>query len=233
VITLLRRLGLTLLVLLLLPLIVLAALWPLTPSVADAEQRVQARLAAHSAQDLGALPRPDRAAQALIATEDSRFYTHHGIDLQGVVRAAIGFAQGSRDPGGATLDQQLAKNLYTSDSLLAKVEQVELAVKLEARYSKPEILEMYLAEVYFGHGYFGLSAASRGFFDRAPADLTWGQASLLAGLVNAPSAYDPLTHLRRARQRQRHVLDRLVAVGTLTRAGADAAYLSPVHLVPT
>ena len=207
-------------------------LWPLTPSVADAEQRIESRLSRHTAADPRALPVPDRVGRAIIATEDSRFYAHHGLDLLGVLRAALGFSRGSADPGGATLDQQLSKNLYTSNSLLAKVEQVELSFKLEAAYSKTQILEMYLSEVYFGEGHYGLAAAARGYFGVAPANLTWAQASLLAGLVQAPSAYDPLHHLDLAKKRQRHVLDRLVAVGTLSAGDADAAFGRPLQFQP-
>jgi len=168
---------------------------------------------------------------AVVATEDSRFLSHHGLDMVGVLRAAWTTLQGSqRDAGGATLDQQLAKNLYTADTLSAKVEQIELSFKLEAQYSKPQILEMYLAEVYFGHGFYGLPAAARGLFGVAPADLSWAQASLLAGLVQAPSAYDPYRHQDLAKQRQRHVLERLVATHTLSQAQADAAYADPLGL---
>jgi membrane carboxypeptidase/penicillin-binding protein len=215
----------------LLPVALLAVMWPLTPSVGDAERRIAVRLAAHGGRDPGILPRPDKVGLALIATEDSRFYSHHGLDAFGVVRAAAAAATGSRtDFGGATLDQQLCKNLYTSNSLAAKVEQVVLSFKLEAHYSKQQILEMYLAEVYYGHGFYGLSAASRGYFGVAPADLNWAQASVLAGLVQAPSAYDPYQHLARAKARQRHVLDRLVATKTLTIEQADASFAMALHL---
>lgn len=194
--------------------------WPLTPSVGDAESRIAARLAAHGAHDPGALPVPDRVGEAIIATEDSRFRSHHGLDLLGVVRAALSVSNG--DAGGATLDQQLAKNLWTGDGgLLSKAEQVELSFKLEARYSKDQILEMYLSAVYFGHGFYGLPAAARGYFGVAPSDLSWAQASLLAGLVQAPSAYDPYRHPALAKSRQGHVLDRLVATHRLSRQQAD------------
>ncbi|MCU1595478.1 MAG: putative Transglycosylase [Frankiales bacterium] len=214
-----------------LPLVAVGVLWPLTPSVDDAEARIEARLASHGAKDPHAVPRPDKVGIAVIATEDSRFYRHHGLDALGVVRAAMSAISGSHhDFGGATLDQQLAKNLYTSNSLPAKVEQVVLSFKLEAQYSKSQILEMYLSEVYLGHGFYGLPAASRGYFGVAPADLTWAQASVLAGLVQAPSAYDPYSHRDLAKSRQRHVLDRLVAIKTLTAAQADAAYSAPLNL---
>ncbi|MGZ6825632.1 MAG: transglycosylase domain-containing protein [Mycobacteriales bacterium] len=227
-----RRLLVGVLALLvLLPVAAVALLWPLTPSVADAEQRIAARLAARGAKDPHALPRPNKVGVAVVATEDCRFFSHHGLDALGVLRAVGAAVSGARgDFGGATLDQQLAKNLYRQGGLLAKVEQVELSFKLEARYSKPEILEMYLSAVYFGHGFYGLPAAARGYFGVAPADLSWAQASVLAGLVQAPSAYDPYAHPALARSRQRHVLDRLVATGALTPAQADAADRAPLAL---
>lgn len=227
----LRVLASLLAALVVLPVVLVAALWPLTPSVSDAEARIAARLSSHGAKDPHAVPQPNKVGLAVIATEDSRFYSHHGLDAQGVVRAAISAIRGSHhDFGGATLDQQLAKNLYTSNSLLAKLEQAELSFKLEAQYSKPQILEMYLSEVYLGHGFYGLAAASRGYFGVAPADLSWAQASMLAGLVQAPSAYDPYAHRTLAKSRQRHVLDRLVATNVLNSAQGDAAYRAPLGL---
>ena len=226
----LRVLVLLLVVVVVAPLAAVGVLWPLSPSVSDAEQRISGRLAQQSAHDPHALAIPNKVGIAVIATEDSRFFSHHGLDVLGVVRAIWGFAHGSADPGGATLDQQLAKNLYTSDSIQAKAEQVELSFKFESQYSKPQILEMYLSEVYYGHGFYGLPAAARGLFGVAPSDLSWAQASLLAGLVQAPTAYDPYRHLDLAKQRQRHVLDRLIATHTLTPAQAAAAYGAPLNL---
>ena len=213
--------------------LLIALLWPLTPSVRGAEDIIAANLDQHHGVDLGTLPSPDKVGLAVVATEDSRFYAHHGLDSQGILRAMFGFAHSSQDPGGATLDQQLAKNLYTPhDTTLDKVEQVELSFKLEAAYSKPQILEMYLSVVYYGHGFYGLNAAAKGYFGQQPSTLTWAQASLLAGLLQAPSAYDPYTHLVRAKSRQRHVLDRLVAVHTLSAAQADSSYRAPLALRP-
>lgn len=210
----------------------IAVLWPLTPGVGDAEARVRAQLRDVHATDPRALPIPDRVGVAVVATEDSRFYSHHGIDLLGVARALVGMARSGVDTGGATLDQQLAKRLYTPGwpGPWAKVEQAELALKLDAQYSKAQILEMYLSDVYFGHGFYGLPAAARGYFGVAPADLTWAQASLLAGLVQAPSAYDPYAHLRLAKERQAEVLGRLVATHDLTTAQAARVARQPLHL---
>jgi membrane peptidoglycan carboxypeptidase len=216
----------------LLALVVVAALlggagWVLTPSVDDAPQQVAAFLAAHDAPALeGAVP--SRLAEALIATEDSRFRSNPGVDPLSLLRAPWTLLTG-QDPGGATLEQQLAKNLYEggNNTGVEKVAELALALKLDSRFSKDEILRLYLDDGYYGHGFYGLTAATEGYFGVAPARLTEAQATLLAGLFQAPSAYDPLVHPAAARARQAHVLDRLVAVGSLTRAQADAVAAQP------
>ena len=227
-----RRLLAVLATLAVAPIAGIAVLWPLTPSVAGAEQMVRAHLSTHHAPELAALPRPDRVAQALIATEDSRFTHTPGIDPISVVRAGLGALTGTGDTGSATLEQQLAKNLYfpQDDGLVSKVQEAELALKLDAPYSKNDVLRMYLADVYFGHGFYGLPAAAHGYFGVAPAQLSWPQASMLAGLVQAPSAYDPISHPSTGQLRERHVLDRLVAVSVLSPAQADAAFAAPLGL---
>jgi len=214
------------------PILGVAALWPLTPSVDSAGQLVRANLATHHSPELAALPRPDRVAQALIATENSRFYQMPGIDLVSVVRVAFATLTGNRDTGGATLEQQLAKNLYfpQDDGIITKVQEAEVAQKLDARYTKDEVLRLYLADAYFGQGFYGLPVAADGYFAKTPAQLSWSQASMLAGLVQAPSAYDPMIHLSAGRLRQRHVLNRLVAIGVLSAAQADAAFAAPLGL---
>jgi membrane peptidoglycan carboxypeptidase len=113
------------------------------------------------------------------------------------------------------------------------LERIALAIKLKYSYSKEEILSMYANIVYFGHGYYGLVAASCGYFGRAPASLSWAQAAMLAGAVNAPSADDPRVHPAAARSRESHVLRRLVAVKVLTTQQADDALAEPLGLVQT
>jgi penicillin-binding protein 1A len=137
-----------------------------------------------------------------------------------------------RDQGGATLEQQLTKNLYEqgNSGASAKAAEAVLALKLDRRWSKQQILTMYLDDGYYGHGFYGLTAASRGYFGVDPGALSWAQASVLAGLFQAPTAYDPLAHPAAARARQLHVLDRLVAVGTLGRAQADSIARQPWDL---
>jgi penicillin-binding protein 1A len=196
------------------------------PSVADAQQRVAAELRAHG-ETLTPAPLPQRVATSLVAVEDERYWHHGAIDPVAVCRAFVeAVAHPGRDTGGSTIAQQLAKVLYLDGATgpLATLRAVGLAFKLEHRYSKAQILGMYLDAVYFGHGYWGIDAASRGYY-RTPAQrLTWGEATLLAGLPQAPSADDPVLHFAAARARQRHVLDRLVVNHALTRAQAAAAY---------
>ena len=136
------------------------------------------------------------------------------------------------DQGGSTIDQQLAKNLYTSgrSGFTQDVEQVALALKLNLTYSKAEILQLYAEVAYYGHGYYGLSAASCGYFGRPPADLTLVQAAMLAGVVNAPTYDDPLVYPAQARARLVHVIGRMAAVGYLTTAQKNAALKAPLDL---
>jgi penicillin-binding protein 1A len=220
---LLRRLLVVLVGLLVVAALLLAAGWVLTPSVDDAADRVAAHLAEHHAPALrGAVPA--KVAAALTATEDSRFENTPGLDPLGLIREPLGAVTG-RDEGGATLEQQLVKNLYQEGStagLTAKAENPVLALKLDRTWTKAQILRMYLDDGYYGHGLYGLTAASEGYFGVEPGRLTWAQASLLAGLFQAPSAYDPFRHPDAARNRQQHVLDRLVATGRLSRSAADA-----------
>jgi penicillin-binding protein 1A len=191
------------------------------PSVADAPARVRVLAAAHSAT-LRAAPAPTRVAAALLATEDARYYSNPGVDPLGAARWIVGTVQGSPDAGGATIEQQLAKMLYTNghQGTIDRVEQVGLALKLDRTYSKAQILRMYLNTAYFGHGYYGITAAAKGYFSRSADHLTWPQAALLAGLVQAPTAYDPVAHPDLATSRRAHVLDRLAATGSLSATQA-------------
>ena len=168
-------------------------------------------------------------SQALLATEDSRFYSHHGLDPQSLVRGMWTFvSQGKLE--GATIDAQLAKLLYGGErsGVWETAKEGMLAVKLDDAYSKREILAMYLDAAYFGHQAWGVEKAARVYFGVRADQLSWGQASLLAGLVNAPTAYDPTAHLTLARSRQRHVLNRLVATHVFTPAEADAVFAEPL-----
>ncbi|HEX8998119.1 MAG TPA: biosynthetic peptidoglycan transglycosylase [Ktedonobacterales bacterium] len=200
------------------------------PSVADAPQRVAAILQAHRGQPVSAT---GKAGQAIVAVEDQRFYTNPGIDVVSMLHVTWGFiTTGSTDQGGATIPEQLAKSLYVSDptSVSGKLEEMGLAIKLDQRYSKAQILVMYLNAIYYGHDAYGIEQASQTYFHTSADQLTWGQASMLAGLPQTPSAYDPIEHFALARLRQRHVLSRLVATGRLTPAQATSAYAETAAL---
>jgi len=228
----LRRVLIAVLAIALAGALAFAVLMLVTPSVSTAPSLAQAFDRAHGAPYPGP-PVPERFAAALVATEDHRFYSEPGFDPIAIGRVIAGRLTGQPDQGGATLYQQLAKMLYTpgSSGPGAQAEQVILGIKLDLSYTKAQILRFYADVAYFGHGYFGLAHASCGYFGVTPAGLTWSQAALLAGLMPAPSADNPIAHLTVARAREAHVLGRLVATGALTQAQAARAYRAPLHLV--
>jgi membrane peptidoglycan carboxypeptidase len=209
----------------------LGLLFVLTPSAGQATALAAAQAREHHVAYPGP-PVPQYFAEALVATEDHRFYADPGVDPLALVRVAASWITGHTDGGGSTIDQQLAKNLYTAghSSFPQIVEQVALAVKLNQAYSRDEILRLYAEIAYYGHGYYGLQAASCGYFGRPAAELTVVQAAMLAGAVNAPTYDDPLVYPAQARARLVHVIDRMAAVGYLTRAQQDAALNAPLDL---
>jgi penicillin-binding protein 1A len=201
------------------------------PGVGDAEARVEALLAREGGRVLP-LPPPARLGAAVVSTEDENFYANPAFDVAaGAGRAALATLGTSEDPGGSTISQQLAKRLYPhGGGVWGTLEEIGVGVKLSLDYSHEQVLSMYLNSVYYGNGYWGDAAAASGYFGVSPRRLTWGEAAMLAGLPQAPSAYDPLAHLRLARLRQRHVLDQLVANGHLTAVAADRAFREPLPL---
>jgi membrane peptidoglycan carboxypeptidase len=228
-----RRLFKTLLTLIVLLVVVCGALWVLTPSVSNAPALVQEQAVSHSISYPGVQP-PQKFTQALVATEDHRFYTNPGVDPLAVARLVWGNITGHPDQGGSTLEQQLAKNLYTNgrSGFSVETEQVVLAVKLNLHYTKPQILQMYAEIAYYGNNYYGLQQASCGYFGVQPADLSWPEAAFLAGVVNAPTADDPRTNPQNARNREIHVVDRLIATGVLTQAQGKSVLAENLNLVP-
>ena len=198
------------------------------PGVGDAEPRAERILRLHGGTAV-ALPPPPRLAAATVSVEDENFYSSAFVDvLKGAGRAALASLQTSEDPGGSTIAQQLAKRLYPhGGGLGGTLEEIGLGVKLSLHYSHAQVLAMYLDAIYYGNGYWGAVAAARGYFGTPVRQLTWGEAAMLAGLPQAPSAYDPVHHLALARERQRHVLDQLVVNGYLSAAAADSAVAEP------
>ena len=206
-------------------------LFVLTPSAGQATALARAQARQHHIAYPGP-PVPPYFARALIATEDHRFNTDPGVDPLAMARVVVSWITGQEDQGGSTIDQQLAKNLYTGgrSGFTEDLEQVALAVKLSQTYSRAEILRLYAEIAYYGHGYYGLNAASCGYFGRLPDELTLVQAAMLAGVVNAPTYDDPLVYPRQARSRLVHVIGRMAAVGYLTKAQETAALNAPLGL---
>ena len=171
---------------------------------------------------------------AVLATEDRRFYRHIGVDGLRMIAALVadvragGFVQGA-----STITQQLARSMFLDNdkSLWRKCREVMLAVRLERAFDKDKIFELYLNDVYFGHGHYGVEAASRGYFGKPASAVTLSEAALLAGLINAPSRNAPRQHPERARQRRALVLTRMVAAGYIDRETADAQANAAVVLV--
>jgi membrane carboxypeptidase/penicillin-binding protein len=228
----LRRVLITVLTLALVGVVAFATLLLVTPSVSTAPSLAQAFDRAHGVAYPGPAV-PSRFAVSLTATEDHRFYSEPGFDPIAIGRVIAGRVTGQPDQGGATLYQQLAKMLYTPGQAGVKVEveQIILGIKLDLSYSKTQILRLYADVAYFGHGYYGLGEASCGYFGVTPAGLSWPQAALLAGLVQAPTTDNPIAHYGTGRAREAHVLGRLAATGKLTQAQAARAYRAPLHLV--
>jgi len=169
---------------------------------------------------------PPALVNAVLATEDRRFYDHFGLDVFGLARAMIANVRAGRTvQGGSTITQQVAKNLFlTHDrTVKRKVQELLLALWLEHRFSKDQILALYLNRVYLGAGTYGVDAAARKYFGRPATALSAYQAAMLAGLLKAPSRYNPLTDPARAHARTRQVLQNMVAAHYLTPAEADAA----------
>lgn len=179
--------------------------------------------------DLDALP--DYVPAAFIAIEDRRFYHHPGFDPIGMSRAIVTNMRAGRVvQGGSTLTQQLAKNLFLTpdQNMRRKVQELMLAVWLEMKFSKDEILALYLNRVYFGAGAYGIEAASQRYFDKSARQLTVGEAALLAGLLKAPSRYSPVSESERAATRATVVLNEMEEAGVITPAQREQAVTQPV-----
>ncbi|HEY7200576.1 MAG TPA: biosynthetic peptidoglycan transglycosylase [Candidatus Dormibacteraeota bacterium] len=169
--------------------------------------------------------------QAVVAVEDERFYAHHGLDTVGTARAVwVDLSGRCTCEGGSTITQQLAKTVYfpEEDRIARKLPGMAVALKIELRYDKRQILADYLSVVPTGYGLVGAREAACAYFGRPLADLTVGQAAELAGSVQAPSVTDPRYDPAAARARRDYVLERMVEVGYLDAAQAAAARAEPV-----
>lgn len=177
---------------------------------------------------------PDRVKAAFLSAEDKNFYTHPGIDYEGVIRAALVYVKGGPVQGGSTITQQVAKNFLLSNerSLKRKVKEAILSFRIEQAYSKDRILELYLNEIFFGLGAYGVAGAALTYYDKSVNELTVAEAAYLAALPKGPSNYHPFRQTERALERRNWVIDQMVANGYVTREEAAKSKAEPLGVKP-
>lgn len=176
---------------------------------------------------------PKNLVNAFLAAEDDQFFEHHGINYMGIARAAFAnLRAGHSVQGASTITQQLAKTLFLSPekTLLRKAREAMLTLQMEENLSKEEILYLYLNQIYFGQGAYGVENAAQTYFHKPVQKLELEEMAILAGLPKAPSAYSPVSNPRRAKERQAYVLRRMADVGYISKADADAAVARPVKV---
>ena len=226
-----RRLGLALTVLVALATPSFITVWVSTPSGDDVQERVRAKTRAEGVVLLSEDQVPPLLAQAVVATEDERFYSHHGIDTIGLARAFLYdathycFCQ-----GGSTITEQLVKDVYLggSNEGYNKIVDVVLAYKVERVIGKKRIMADYLSEITTGYGLYGVSAAACAYFHKPLSELSIAQYALLAGVTQAPSLYDPTVDPGLAQLRRSSVIAAMVSHGVITPAQAATANAEPV-----
>jgi penicillin-binding protein 1A len=168
---------------------------------------------------------PQVMKDAVLAAEDVRFYKHGGVDYKGVVRAALENLRDARSQGASTITMQVARNFYlsTEKTFTRKIYEILLALKIESRLSKDQILELYMNQIFLGQRANGFAAAAEIYFGKKLGDVTVAEAAMLAGLPKAPSAYNPIANPKRATIRQRYIVERMFVSGFITEAQHDAA----------
>ena len=162
---------------------------------------------------------PNYAKQAIISIEDKKFYTHHGVDYKAIVRAAWAYVRNQRiTQGGSTITQQLAKNVFLSSekTVERKIKEIFIASDLEKKYSKSTILEFYLNNIYFGNGYYGIQAASRGYFNKDVDKLSLSETAFLCAIPNRPTYYNPKEHFDHTMKRRNQILEAMYDDGVIT-----------------
>ena len=219
---------------------------PITPFVPDFDSLETTRVLAADGTELAALSEdhgrrelvdlaaiPEHVRRAVLAAEDAEFYHHSGTNPLAIVRAVANTVTGDTQ-GGSTITQQLAKLNYTGShrSLFRKAREVFYASALERRYTKDQLLQRYLNQVYFGEGAYGIYAAAHSFFGVDPAQLTPAQAAMLAGKIQAPTRLDPRRHPDQVLARRDHILRAMEKQGWLSRPDLDLALAEPMQLAP-
>lgn len=181
---------------------------------------------------------PDRVKAAFISAEDKNFYSHSGVDFQGLARAVVvnvqNYGSGRRPVGASTITQQVAKNfLLSADQTIdRKLKEALLAFRIERAYSKDRILELYLNEIFFGLNSYGIAGASLTYFDKSVNELSIGEVAYLAGIIKAPNNYNPFRNVDRAVERRNYVIDRMLENGYIKQAEAAEAKALPLNVKP-
>ena len=173
--------------------------------------------------------------QATISVEDRKFYSHFGFDLKGVARAIlVNIKEMNMSQGASTITQQLARNLYLSHEKTwsRKIKEAIYTAQLEMKYTKDEILQMYLNEIYYGHGAYGIESAAQMYFGKSAADLNLAESAMLAGIPKGPTYYSPYNNMKKAKDRQKVVLNSMVTTGSITQEEADEAYNEMLDIKP-
>lgn len=171
--------------------------------------------------------------RAVLAIEDSYFFSHHGINPSGIARAFLAnMEEGQTVEGGSTITMQLVKNLFLTPerNLSRKVAEAVLSLRLEQVFNKDQIMEMYLNQVYWGHNTYGVETAARSYFNKHASELNLAEASMMAGLIQAPEVFSPFVDYQRAKERQAIVLDRMMRIGWITAEEKEKAKATPIQL---
>ncbi|KUK13563.1 MAG: PBP1A family penicillin-binding protein [Synergistetes bacterium] len=203
----------------------------LTTQIYDSKGRIIANLFKENRIWVPLEKIPKNLIYAVLAAEDSDFYYHHGINIRGIIRAAINNIKSGRIvEGGSTITQQLAKNLFLTPSktLERKIKEIMLAFKIEQAYSKDKILELYLNEIYLGHGAYGVQAGAKTYFGKNVWELSLPECAFLAAVIKAPSFYSPYKNLNKALARTRYVIKRMEALGYISHEEAEKAMEEPL-----
>nr|WP_224095339.1 transglycosylase domain-containing protein [Nostoc sp. MS1] len=209
--------------------------WPSeTTYIYDIKGKLLARIHGEANRQVESLDKiSPNLKRAVLASEDSNFYEHHGIYPVGVGRAVIAnLAAGQVREGGSTITMQLVKNLFLSQkrAFTRKITEAVLAVRLEQVLSKDEILEMYLNQVYWGHNNYGVQTAARTYFNKSAANLTLAESAMMAGLIPAPENFSPFVNMKLAKQRQEEVLGRMLELNWITQQEYNNALKQKIKL---
>lgn len=201
----------------------------------DRHRQEIGRIYVHNRQPIPIEDMPHHLIEGLVATEDSRFFTHSGVDFMGIMRAMIRNVQsGGYSQGASTVTQQLARNSFglRGKNIDRKLTEAFLAYRIEQHYSKSEILEFYLNRIYFGSGFYGVEAASRGYFGKSANTLTIDESALICGLIKSPNKYSPLNNAELSKGERNHVLRRMRAERMISGREYDRLSSLPVITAP-